>query len=168
MDIGGGSTEFISFQQGEVTGVTSSDIGVTRILKTFDLHNTLSSEDITLLKDFFKKQCGLVNVSQPSLIGASGAFETFYKLLNSKELPRHQLVNLSLDQLTPLIEKLVSSTEIERMQMDHVPEFRKKYLHIAALQVQWVIETFEIHEVWVTSAGLCEGVMIQYLTLNER
>ena len=168
MDIGGGSTEFISFQQGEITDVYSYDIGVTRILTTFDLPNSLSSENITLLKDFFNKKCDFVNVRQPMLIGSSGAFETFYRLLNSAELPRHQLVNLSLNQLIPLLDKLVCSSENERMEMDHVPAFRKKYLHIAALQVQWVIETFGIHEVWVTSAGLCEGVMIQYLTLNER
>ncbi len=51
--------------------------------------------------------------------------------------------------------------------MDSVPELRKKYLHLAALQIKWVIQTFSVNQVFASSAGLSDG-LISAQILSEK
>ena len=64
-----------------------------------------------------------------------------------------------MEALCPLLDQLIYSTYQQRFTMDAVPELRKKYLHLAALQIKWVIQTFSVNQVFASSAGLSDGLI---------
>jgi exopolyphosphatase/pppGpp-phosphohydrolase len=72
-----------------------------------------------------------------------------------------------MDELLPLLDQLIYSTYQQRLTMDSVPELRKKYLHLAALQIKWVIQTFNVNQVFASSAGLSDG-LISAQILSEK
>ena len=87
MDIGGGSTEFITASREEVLQILSLNIGVSRIFQLLDRPVDFSESDMHGVKSFLNLfTSDLLALKGPlELIGASGTFETFYEMIFEKE-----------------------------------------------------------------------------------
>jgi len=159
MDVGGGSTELISFQDGMIKGLNSLNIGVTRLMAQIDINRVLTPMDVAAFERLFNAELNVSQCHIPVLVGSAGPFETFYHLINRVSLPFWSCFQLPMDELFPLLDQLIYSTYQQRITMDSVPELRKKYLHLAALQIKWVIQTFSVNQVFASSAGLSDGLI---------
>ena len=159
MDIGGGSTELIRFSAHQIKYAVSLNVGVSRLLAEIGTDHVLNRIEISRIFSHFD-QCLSVKIDKPvNLIGSSGPFETFYQLVNKQRLPERACLPLPTDRLEALLNDLILSTSEERMVLKHVPEFRKKYLHLAALQLKWVLFRFNIKQVYSSSLALNDGII---------
>lgn len=169
MDVGGGSTELIAYKERQITGLNSLDIGVTRLLGQTDINRALTSVELRAFERLFIAELKFDVHNSPALVGSAGPFETFFQLIYNSSLPLRSCVQLPMEKLCPLLDELIYSTYQQRLTMDSVPELRKKYLHLAALQIKWVINTFSVNQVFASSAGLSDGLIasqILYETLD--
>jgi exopolyphosphatase/guanosine-5'-triphosphate,3'-diphosphate pyrophosphatase len=159
MDIGGGSTELIHFTAQHITQALSLDIGVSRLLAQTDSNHALNANEIERIFAQFDQTLSVEFDKSVHLIGSSGPFETFYQLMCNRRLPKWSCLPLPMESFQALLDALITSSLDDRMILEHVPPFRKKYLHLAALQVKWVINTFNIKQVYASSVGLNEGII---------
>ncbi|MFM7595396.1 MAG: hypothetical protein ACKO4Y_04375 [Flavobacteriales bacterium] len=159
MDVGGGSTELIAFQTQTMLGLNSLNIGVTRLMAHIDINQVLTHTDVQVFEQWFNTALNLKKQHFPALIGSAGPFETFYHLLYKQSLPFRSLRELPIELLNPLLDELIYSTYKHRQTLESVPDLRKKYLHLAALQIRWVIKTFGVNHVYTCTAGLTDGII---------
>src|SRR5688572_7480954 len=82
MDIGGGSTEFILADGSGVVKAHSFEIGVSRIYQLFQFSDPMSPGDCEKVVQYLEQSTGdfFNDIAPGRLIGASGSFETFYKM----------------------------------------------------------------------------------------
>lgn len=159
MDIGGGSTELIRFTAQHIIQALSLNIGVSRLLAETGTNHALDANEIQRIFAQFDQTLSVEFDQSVNLIGSSGPFETFYQLMCNRTLPKWSCLPLPMESLHALLDALITSSLDNRMMLEHVPPFRKKYLHLAALQVKWVINTFNIKQVYASSVGLNEGII---------
>lgn len=165
MDIGGGSTEFISVKNQQVEWSQSFNIGVARILQKFTFSDPLSSEDVATIEDYLNEHTFgyLKNKRAPLLIGASGSFETFYELIHEVNFPKSlQVIELPFHEILLTLNKLVHSTQAEREQNQFILPIRRKMAHIAAVKVRWVLNLLQAEKTYVSPCSLKEGVLVQH------
>jgi exopolyphosphatase/guanosine-5'-triphosphate,3'-diphosphate pyrophosphatase len=161
MDIGGGSTELIGFRELQLDHVFSLDIGVTRLLNALDFNNPLTEEEILRFEMLFSEESKQLLPTTDTLIGAAGAFETFFWLIYKESIPDGICVSFDRLKLVQLLDELIGTSYQQRLALNGVPDVRRKYLHLAALQVRWLIKTCGIKQVMATTSGLCEGIIIE-------
>ena len=63
--------------------------------------------------------------------------------------------------LKKLLNQLIATKKLDREALIGIPEARKEYIHLAALQVKWLIEKLKINIVFITNNNLCEGMIMQ-------
>lgn len=82
MDIGGGSTEFIFAGAKGIIKAQSFEIGVSRIYQQFTFSDPMTKDDCQKIVDYLENKTKnfFNDIACDKLIGASGSFETFYKL----------------------------------------------------------------------------------------
>ncbi len=166
MDIGGGSTEFIFADQDSVYQIDSLNIGVSRILQLFDIPDQLTKSKIDEVNEFMNKEAGNIFDTRDSsvLIGAAGSFETFYQLVTGiTTYDDFSTEEIPFEPLKYHLNNLVKSDLKERNSSFRIPDYRKKMIHIAALQTLWVIEKQKIRRCYFSPAALKEGVIFSEL-----
>ena len=162
MDIGGGSTEFIFADQHEVMQIDSVDIGVSRILQLFNVPDQLDSKSIQEIETFLEQKAAHLFGRQiaTTLIGAAGSFETFYQLVTEQvsyaDFETHEI---PMGALNEKLDYLINSSLKERENNVWIPDYRRKMIHIAALQTRWVIQQQNIVSCYFSPAALKEGVL---------
>jgi exopolyphosphatase/guanosine-5'-triphosphate,3'-diphosphate pyrophosphatase len=168
MDIGGGSTELIVFRNDQLNQVFSLNIGVTRLLTELDFNYPLSEDDIVRFEMLFNEESKRLLPITDTLIGAAGAFETFFWLLYKESIRDGIFASFDLLKLAELLDQLIHTSYQQRLALDGVPDVRRKYLHLAALEVRWLIKTCGINQVMATTSGLCEGIITEIQESFER
>ncbi len=162
MDIGGGSTEFIFADQQGVSYKESLDIGVSRILQLFDSPGKLNKEKQEQMIQFMEQASPQVFESRQTrvLIGAAGSFETYYQLITkSASYDTFKTHELPINALKHTLNQLIASSFEERCDNFWIPNYRRKMIHIAALQTKWVLERLDIKQCYFSPAALKEGVL---------
>ena len=160
MDIGGGSTEFIHIKHGLIETTESLNIGVTRLRAAIGNIDRLLPQHIHRIERIFEAEWKLDKFNISCLIGASGAFESFFFLINQKQIQDNALAKCSLVDLKKLLIQLIATKKHDREALIGIPEARKEYIHLAALQVKWLIEKLKINTVFITNNNLCEGMIM--------
>ncbi len=162
MDIGGGSTEFIFADQRGVSHKESLDIGVSRILQLFDAPGKLSKNQQEQMIQFMEQASPQVFESRQTrvLIGAAGSFETYYQLITkSATYDAFNIHEMPIESLRKTLDQLITSSFEERCDNFWIPNYRRKMIHIAALQTKWVLECLNIQQCYFSPAALKEGVL---------
>jgi exopolyphosphatase / guanosine-5'-triphosphate,3'-diphosphate pyrophosphatase len=162
MDIGGGSTEFISaFESGPQKAI-SLNIGVSRIFQELNRPEDYSEKDVEYMQEFLNKNNSeLLALKGPEiLIGASGTFETFYEMLFERKYGSpSELLELPLLELNDLLDWCIHASFEERKNHPWLIDIRKSMMPIAALKVKWVIDHLDIKRVFVSPYSLKEGAL---------
>jgi exopolyphosphatase / guanosine-5'-triphosphate,3'-diphosphate pyrophosphatase len=161
MDIGGGSTEFILADQAGVIKAHSFEIGVSRIYQLFRFSDPMSAGDCQKVVDYLQQSTGdfFNDITSKRLIGASGSFETFYKLAYNTELPEDEFVTMNIEAVRGSLDKIISSTQKERDANPLIIPIRKKMAPLAAVKTKWIIDKLGMDELVISPYALKEGVM---------
>ena len=164
MDIGGGSTEFIYVNKGQQQNEVSMNVGVSRIFQHLGHPDEFTKAHFEEIDRFLNKNKGMFfdASKSPVLIGASGSFETLYKLSFHHELPESkQLVNLPKKKLDDVIESILFSSLEDRMNNPLISPIRKRMLPIAAYKVKWAMQNLSTKQVLISPYSLKEGVFME-------
>lgn len=164
MDIGGGSTEFISADETGIQDLISMNIGVSRIFQLFDLSDPLTHEDVSSIEDWLDANAVgfFENRKEQVLIGASGSFETFYELIHNEPFPSlNRSIEISVERLLVILEHIIASTKEERDQNEWIIPIRKKMAPIAAVKTRWVLKQIPAKKVFISPYSLKEGVIFE-------
>ena len=164
LDIGGGSNEFIITDGAEILWKRSFPIGMARMREQFNYEEPISREVIQEFEKFndqvLQELWKQVERYNPRIfIGSSGSFDTFKDLLFNcgfEELPS---MELSMDALRELNDRLVASTPQERMQMPGMSPIRVDYIVLASVFTQFVLDKVKPAILYQSSYSLKEGGM---------
>ena len=164
MDIGGGSTEFITANAIGIKDLISLNIGVSRIFQLFSFSNPMTSEDILNVEnyleahehDFFNR------INCQTLVGASGSFETFYELVHQTAYPKgYETQELDFNEFESILDWIISTSQEERDLNDFIIPIRKKMAPIAAIKTRWVIKKMKANRIVISPCSLKEAVLLR-------
>ncbi|MBL4715305.1 MAG: exopolyphosphatase [Bacteroidetes bacterium] len=171
MDIGGGSVEFIIANQKEILWKQSFDIGAARLKETFHTSEPIEQIEQEKLKTDLKKKLTplikSVNKFNPTvLIGASGTFDTFVKILFYQGIVKNIIDNqtefeIDIAKLKLLHYKLLKSNLKQRLKIKGMAAFRADMIVVASILTQFVIDEFDFKELKVSGYALKEGAISQ-------
>ncbi|MBK9191322.1 MAG: hypothetical protein IPM77_07305 [Crocinitomicaceae bacterium] len=161
MDIGGGSTEFILANQSGILTSRSFEIGVSRIYQLFQFSDPMSAEDCKKIYDYLEEKTEnyFETIQCKQLIGASGSFETFYKLAYNKESEDDLFIPMDIQDVNESLAKIIASTQKERDANPLIIPIRKKMAPLAAVKTKWIIDKLAIRELIISPYALKEGVI---------
>lgn len=161
MDIGGGSTEFILANQSGILKSRSFEIGVSRIYQLFQFSDPMSASDCKKIYQYLEEKTDnyFDTVQCKQLIGASGSFETFYKLAYNRECEEDLFIPMNIQDVNESLAKIIASTQAERDANPLIIPIRKKMAPLAAVKTKWIIDKLEISELIISPYALKEGVI---------
>lgn len=175
MDIGGGSVEFILFEDRKVYWKHSFELGG---LKLQSLFHRDSEFDISIkddLQNYVRNALNplfeIANKMKPqALIGAAGAFETIWDLekaskgmIESKILPFQSLDVEIFYQHLRFIEE---SSYLERKNMAGMKQFRASIFPYANTLIDIVLKELQIKELYLSNYSLKEGFLCSAILSN--
>jgi exopolyphosphatase/guanosine-5'-triphosphate,3'-diphosphate pyrophosphatase len=163
MDVGGGSTEFTFFNHSSNPYSYSCDIGVSRLQQLWPLNNPLTEKDIKTLMNFLNENVTHFSDQSHGLIGASGVFESLFQLTTHQNLEPFHLNPVPLKDFTVILETLIKSEASERQVLPILPVERKSYIHLAALQILFIIQKYKVDQIFVTNCGLSESLALELM-----
>lgn len=161
MDIGGGSTEFILANSNGIQKSRSFEIGVSRIYQLFKFSDPMSEKDCQQVVMYLENATGSFfdGMTCKRLIGASGSFETFYKLAYNIEFPDDEFISMGIGDVHKSLDQVIASTQKERDANPLIIPIRKKMAPLAAIKTKWIIEKLEMNELVISPFALKEGVI---------
>jgi exopolyphosphatase/guanosine-5'-triphosphate,3'-diphosphate pyrophosphatase len=175
LDIGGGSNEFIIANKKEIFWKHSFNLGMARLLETFNPSDPISVPEIenlrnhlkTELKELFKA----VDEFKPSmLVGASGSFETVAAMLQHRfpgkyARDHNPAREIFYEDFLILHDKLVTSTISERKVMQGMEPVRVEMIALASIFISVTLEESKIRKIIQSDYALKEGVIAEILNL---
>lgn len=169
MDIGGGSVEFILGNTDKILWKQSFEVGAARLMDQF--HHTdpippASIEAMNLyledtLNDLF---IATADMEIDTLVGSSGAFETFAGLIETGktkvfDLKSIQHYDFDEEELLTITNKLIFSSHKERAANKGIIPVRVDMIVSASLVTRFIMHALDIHKVSMCTNSLKEGVL---------
>jgi exopolyphosphatase/guanosine-5'-triphosphate,3'-diphosphate pyrophosphatase len=174
MDIGGGSVEFIIGNQTQVFWKQSFEIGGQRLMEKFMRNDPLSQTDRKNLYNHFEENliplANAVHQYAPKkLVGSSGTFDTLvdidFHFRENNWPPRTQTdFNLSVSEFYRVYALVLSGSHQERLLIPGMIELRVDMIVVAVCLIDYVLKTYGISEIQVSSYALKEGVLAELLS----
>ncbi len=167
VDVGGGSSEFIYFNNGKKEWIKSIDLGVVTLKEIFDLRHPLNSRLIRSLKDYIKEKISfLPKVSSQELIITGGTASLLGSLdlqliyYNPEKL--HGL-KITKERLEKLIKKL-ANLDYDRLQKVKGMEKGREDIILGGLLIYSVIfDHFNKESAILNEYGILEGTLLSLI-----
>ena len=172
MDIGGGSTECILWNNDEVIWSRSFDVGVARmgnLFKKTDRFGADENEAYEEMKPYLEDilqplKVALDNVKPTVLVGSSGSFDTFSAVTNPTQDDTPEDTHppasvIDIEKFRSLCGELMHNTSKERLAMEGMPPDRAENIPYAAAIVRWALENSDISSMFRSEYALREGVL---------
>lgn len=175
MDIGGGSTEFILYNDHEVLFKESYPLGASRLIEKFKPADPIANGNIETYYAYFKeilensliKQCAIH--SPDILVGSSGFFDTLraithYQFHSDQSFPEKEInYPIRLEEFTYSYTLLLHSNYKERLEIKGMTPFRAEMMGMSILLTDYVIKTTQVKTIINTTYALKEGVLKTFL-----
>jgi len=173
IDIGGGSTEFIIANKNKIIWKQSFLLGVARLLEKFNPSDPITNNEIGLITDYLKSELvplfeavGKYNVVE--LLGSSGSFDSLADMITAKYYSASILdgkteYEFNLVDFDNVYKILLKSTKEERCKMKGLVEMRVDMIVVSSILVQFILSSFDIKKVRLSTYSLKEGVLYQLL-----
>lgn len=172
MDIGGGSVEFILSDSKKFHFLTSKKIGVARMTASFIDNDPISKNEISKLESYFQEN--LVDVAEAFathrgllLMGSSGTMENIGLMIAHKNKRDPALsvneLDFSAKEFFRFYEDTIDMNSKERSKLQGLDEKRIDLLPAGLVLVNYILKTFSIKEVKISSQALREGIIIRYI-----
>jgi len=171
MDIGGGSTEFILYNDQKILFKESYALGASRLLEKFKPNDPLTSEDIQqfynyfaeILQDNLIKEC--IAHKPDYLVGSSGSFDTLraithYHFHSEKPFPEREInYPITLNEFKYTYDLLSTSTYEERLKIKGMTPFRAEMMGVSTLLTHYIVQNSQVKSIINTTYALKEGVL---------
>jgi exopolyphosphatase / guanosine-5'-triphosphate,3'-diphosphate pyrophosphatase len=178
MDIGGGSTEFIIVEKGQILWKHSFDLGAARIIERFKPSERIQKKEADAIKAYLKLKLEPLTVELASLpctelIGSSGAFDSLVEMIHG-ELGGEAFVenkteySILLSNYQTISEKIQSSNLQERRKIKGLIAMRIDMIVVSCLMIDFVLHEFGLKGFRVSTFSLKEGALMEYLRNNSR
>jgi exopolyphosphatase/guanosine-5'-triphosphate,3'-diphosphate pyrophosphatase len=168
MDIGGGSVEFIIGNKEQYYWKQSFEVGAIRLHEKFKKHDPILSIEINEIKQYlFEKLAPLfdqINLYPiKGLIGSAGTFESMWQILEGDFSSNCVSVSpyaKKVDELNlnRFLEFIIQSNLEERKQLQNLVDFRREYIVVACVLIEFIIHNTQIKELICSDFALKEGV----------
>ncbi len=174
VDIGGGSVELIWCNTHEIFWKRSFEIGAARLMAKFHTEDPIPAASVNALYAYLDEQ--LANLYQAlgiqhinTLVGSSGAFETYAELLEKKQgkaIVWKECINYTFgaDKLIELFDEIIASSHAERANNSTIAPVRVDMIVVAALLTQYLIDKLHPDVVKMSAYSLKEGVLAEALS----
>jgi exopolyphosphatase/guanosine-5'-triphosphate,3'-diphosphate pyrophosphatase len=173
IDIGGGSTEFIIASNKEIFWKQSFPLGAARLLERFNPSDPITDEQIEAIKNFLEKELqplfrAVEKFPVKELIGSSGSFDSLAEMIAHRFYTPGILDDTTeyvfrMEDCSAIYDLLLKSTKAERLQMKGLVEMRVDMIVVSSIIVHFVITSFGIERMRLSTYALKEGVLHELL-----
>jgi len=173
IDIGGGSVEFILGNSEQLLWKQSFEIGAARLMDKFHKMDPIPSNSIKKLQAYLNQTlAGLfiaaANNKIDTLIGSSGAFETFAEVIeldkgNEFDVDKVKNYAFNYADLISMTDKLIRSSHQERVNTKGIISIRIDMIVVASLITRFVMQKLGLKKVLMSTNSLKEGVLAEML-----
>ena len=174
MDIGGGSNEFILANKQGILWKQSFKIGAARMLEKFSPSDPITSLEINQINSYLNQELrpladALKKFPATELIGSSGAFDSIVEIIN-QELKGEALTDsktaydIDMDNYFYISQRIRNSTFEERKAIKGLLSMRLDMIVISCLMVDFILESFQIPKMRVSTYSLKEGALFDFIT----
>jgi len=174
MDIGGGSVEFIIGNKSQIFWKQSFEIGGQRLMEKFMRNDPLSQGDRKNLYNYLEESLiPLANAvhqySPEKLVGSSGTFDTlvdidFHFRLNNWSPKSQTDFQLPLEEFYRAYALILSGNHNQRMEIPGMIELRVDMIVVAVCLVDYVLKSYGIKQIQISSYALKEGVVAELVS----
>lgn len=172
MDIGGGSVEYILANRTKLLYLTSKKLGVGRMTAAIVDHDPIQKEEILQLQSHYHKE--LTDVAEAfaihrasTLIGSSGTMQNITAMIAAQKGESPSLTlneyEFSDKDFHKLYDRVIVMNREERRKLKGLDEKRIDLLPAGLVLVNYVINTFSIRKVRISSQALREGIILRYI-----
>ncbi len=170
-DIGGGSTEFILSQGGQMVGSTGTSLGTVRLTEKFISQHPVPHREYENLTAHLQSELSLVKDRLPALrpeiaIGTAGTVTTLAALdrnIYPYDPAKVHGMSLPLDNIQQIQTDLKAKSIAERLQLKPLEPGREDLIIAGTAIVLETLRTFGCHSLLVSEYGLREGIILKAL-----
>ena len=170
-DIGGGSTEIVLGQEGDVLQSRSFRLGSIRLTERFLAKQTLKPKHIARCRQHVEAMLApfalqVVRSGFDTVVGASGTIETVVAMARAERGDTNGVRTLNGERITAqevhcAVERLVEAgDDAARAKLPGVDERRADIILAGAIILEQFCEVFEVDEVVFSDYALREGVLL--------
>lgn len=175
IDIGGGSTEFISLRQVKMAGHLSLPIGVVKITEAYLKNDPPTADELEAASAFLEERLARVPASLDlpqgaALVGTAGTPTTLAAIdlglatYDPERVTGHRLSRRSIEQL---LDHLCSLPLAERRQIVGLEPSRADVIVAGTLLTREIMMLFGFDELTVSDGGLREGILLHHLAQRK-
>jgi len=167
IDIGGGSTEFSSINDGSVTDTLSLDLGTIRLKELYFDYDDIDGAVKYIDKELQK----LPNNTYEILIGIGGTFRALSSAIMKEEsyqLTKIHAYNYSCDTLTKFTGKILAAQTDSELQTLHIKTNRYDVIKPGTLILQRLLKKIAFKKILTSGVGVREGVFLADLLRNSQ
>lgn len=173
MDIGGGSVEFIIGNEKQIFWKQSFEIGGQRLMEKFMRHDPLSESSRKKLYDYFEEHliplANAVHQYAPEkVVGSSGSFDTLididFQHRTGQWAPK-DITDFALpsEEFLRSYAIILTGNHQQRMAIPGMIDLRADMIVVAVCLIDYVLKSYGITEIQVSSYALKEGVLADLL-----
>jgi exopolyphosphatase/guanosine-5'-triphosphate,3'-diphosphate pyrophosphatase len=176
VDIGGGSSEFISGSNGEIIFAESIKIGAVRLSRKFFPDYLLTEQSVKLCEGYIEQQIlanSRINFNDTFeiAVGASGTIQSVAALIHysrdSSPLKTLNGFSFSFEELKKITSLILESRTVEERRLFKGIELKRADIIPAGLLIlHKTFEVFKLDEMTISDYGLREGVIVEMLKIN--
>ncbi len=173
MDIGGGSTEFIIANDKHIFWKQSFLLGAARLLEMLNPSNPITDDQIESLQNYLKTELqplfdAVKKFPVTELVGSSGSFDSLADMISARfytgtVLSGEKEYTFNLNDITAIHKLILKSTTAERMKMQGLIEMRVDMIVVSSILLNFIIQSFAIQKMRLSTYSLKEGVMFDSL-----
>lgn len=173
VDIGGGSVECIIGNAHQIFWKQSFEVGGQRLMEKFMRTDPIHPADSSKLRNYLGEQLiplsnAMHQYSPRMMVGSSGTFDTLvdmYQQHRYNEWPSRTQTGFDLPkpEFYRMYELLLTKNKGERLALPGMIELRVDMIVVAVLLVDFLLKTFPIETIRVSSYSLKEGALDRIL-----
>jgi len=175
IDIGGGSTEFLIGEKGEVKSASSLKVGAVRLTHKFLLSEKIDKNDLKNAKLFVKGAINQIirqmeDFDYELVIGSSGTINSIGSIIQSEINPEIVAeVNLNgfvlkKKSLQSALSKIYIAEDLsQRLQIPGLDPKRADIITAGAVILEQIFEDLKIEKLTLSSFALREGIIMNYI-----
>ncbi|MFE0651280.1 exopolyphosphatase [Streptomyces sp. NPDC059534] len=167
VDIGGGSTEFVTGNR-HVEAARSVDVGCVRLTERHVRHDPPTAEEADAIRADVRAALDLAAETVPitsagTLVGLAGSVTTVAAIalgLTEYDSTKIHHARISAGQIAEVTERLLSSTHAERAAIPVIHPGRVDVIIAGALVLREIVERVGAHEVVVSEHDILDGIAL--------
>lgn len=176
VDIGGGSTEFTTFEQGSVTGYVSLPIGVVKLTEAHLKSDPPSGEELQSatisIRQGIRQVPTSLNIPPAAILVATAGTPTTLAAIDlgmttydGERVTGHRL---SRKRIQELLDYLCSLPLRRRREIVGLESARADVILSGTLLTREILDLLSFDELTVSDGGLREGVLLHHLAQHKR